>query len=388
MTDDIADSELSWGLTVAAPIVGLRILKLTPHQILLWLQSNAFTKLKQPSVSQLIPVIKRPTVPPNGTLSEYLQLLEQVRNMESDVRVESGPDVLSTLLEVYCDPRTGSGADACLELVAAWTTPLLQEQTEITLSLLSRVLSQLFPGSSSSTWSQMKSTFAKELCDALSKHEASDSLSRLLKIAVDALLPNVRFSDQAPGLQTAFTRASSPMAVAFWIRLILRCAKRTKMLSHFDELDSLVAVLPGWHVAQPKQHMLFAFLSLLDALSRRQHTEAGVIIDTFTQLQKKSTSLFSDASVGNASMHTVQTLSASMSTLNMIETVLFPPLKVSPTWEPIVAAHQSKWSASFTIIEREVAFLDALQRDVSGIPQLVAALERQSVFRASREQAM
>ena len=317
--------------------------------------------------------------------------------MRSNMEIDSSslPGIMRDVLAGYVLQKRQSGTEVCIELVQLWDHVLIRENEDDALKILSEAFAYHF--SKPAEWTQGKSTFTTRLCDSLHiKSEMSDSLSVLLNTAVGALLPEVRLSSPAPGLSNAFTLVRPvPTSLAFWSRFATRCAKRTKILSLFTDVPSLVKNLSSFSppcASSQDGHMLHSILELLLMLEDRgrAHDEAMAAIESFLQpLRRQLEQLFGDETFANASCADLKALNSMLSPLTIIESMLFKEhLYGKPRLPLLLETHVTRWAKSFQIIEAEAPFLDALQRDVSGIPALVTTLEGESKFRASKSDAM
>ena len=344
--------DVAWLVPSFTTIAGQRVLQFAPPDIITWLQSSAFTTLKAPTNSQLIEHIRGGSGSGTSSLSSYLQLLEYVsQNMDAGDTAVSVPDILTGLLKSFCTARMSNPkgfSDACCEVVTHWSSPLIAEHADATLDALSSLLLQHFPSKSTTAWSVAKSSFAEALCQAMSKHEMNDSLSRLMDTVLAALLPSVRFSDPAPELVNAFhlsTRAQTPIAMSFWARFAMRCEKRTKLLKQTSDMPSMLKSLPGWQVARPDAHMLFAFLRLLKILERynehhSDHDETSAVVKELLQpLKTQLKELFSDESISKISYAEVEQLKQEFTLLKTFEEELFP---APHQWIPRIKTHSER----------------------------------------------
>ena len=241
----------------------------------------------------------------------------------------------------------------------------------------------------------------------------TDPLSEVFEAVVVTLLPNANFSGPAPLLLQALHGADGAMAMTFWARFATRVAKRTKLLSHFENVASLLKSLPGWRAAssvRPNEHMLYAFLQVLQTLERnasRNDASDSVVKDILEPLRKKAEELFSEKMLGSTSCAQLLQLREQSATLDTIEPGVFNP-RFASSWQPDISQHLTRcaaamhactrptsdavaplcrWQTAFDLVQAELPFLDALQRDGSGVPQLVAQLESEAVFRATKQEA-
>ena len=181
----------------------------------------------------------------------------------------------------------------------------------------------------------------------VSKHELSESLSEVLDDAVAVLLPNVNLSDPAPSLSSAFDMARSAMAMTFCARIALRIAKRTKLLSHFEDIASLLQGLPRWRASSPKAHMLYAFLQLLRVLERYDQATPGsvagtVVADILDPLKTKAGELFGQATLGNTSFAELRLLQNDSAILDILEPALFDPRFFNTSWQSDIRGHVTR----------------------------------------------
>ena len=158
LTDELS-ARLDWGLSHFEPIAARRVLGFNVAEILNWLKSSAYARLKTPSAAKIIAGLQSPR-PDGANLLSHLHLLEYV---QANLDMEGVPkiaEVITRLLERYCD---AAGDHACCELVAAWSMPLIAEHEEIAVNVMKTALSHLFPRSSPQ-WNDQKSRFAKAFC--------------------------------------------------------------------------------------------------------------------------------------------------------------------------------------------------------------------------------
>ena len=314
--------------------------------------------------------------------------------MHTDMAVEASslPGIVRDMLAGYFLHQRQRGAEVCFELIRLWDQPLVNDNVDDALRILTETFSHLF--SKAPEWTEIKSTFATQLCESLSTQAAmSDSLSALLNTAVGVLLPEVRLAAPVPGLSQAFkVTRPTPTSLAFWARFATRCAKRTKFVSLFTDLPSLVKSLPNLSAPQQKGYMLRTYLELLLMLEDRgqSHEEATAVVNEVLQpLRKQLEQLLSEATFGKASCADLHQISGTLSTLTGVESMLFEArLHGEPKLPKLLEAHLNRWAVSFKVLEEEAPFLDALQRDMSGIPKLVGKLNDDSKFRTSKADAM
>lgn len=189
------------------------------------------------------------------------------------------------------------------------------------------------------------------IAQAVSKHELTESLSEVLDNAVVALLPSVSFSDPALSLRSAFAEALShgSMAITFWAGFAKRIEKKSKMLSHFEDMASLLKNLPNWRASSPspKEHMLYAFLQLLTALERcNQMSLSGitgsVVTEILEPLRKKADKLLSQNTLGSTSYAELLQLRKQSVTLDIIESMLFNQHLYNPSWQHDIFGHLAR----------------------------------------------
>ena len=183
----------------------------------------------------------------------------------------------------------------------------------------------------------------------------SESLSDVVNIAVAALLPKPDFSELAPGLRSCVEEADrvglSPIALVFWERFAMRVAKRTKLLSHFENVTSLLKSLPGWRAAssaRPSEHMLYAFLQVLQTLERnasRNNASDSAVKDILEPLRKKAEELFSEKMLGSTSFAQLLQLREQSATLDPIEFGLFNQ-RFASSWQPDINQHLTRCAAA------------------------------------------
>ena len=206
------------------------------------------------------------------------------------------------------------------------------------------------------------------------------------------------------------------MAMTFWARVAMRIAKCTKLLSHFKDAASLLKSLPGWRAtsSKPKEHMLYAFLQLIATLERYNQASQGdaassVMTKILEPLRKQATELFSPKTLGSTSSAELLQLQMQSATLDIIERELFNQRLYRLSWQSDIREHLhrraselrdrtahdgadvvpsfGRWQKAFNFVQAELPFLEALQRDGSGVPQLVTQLESEALFRATEQEA-
>jgi len=151
LTDELS-ARLDWGRSHFEPIAAQRVLGFNAAEILNWLTSSAYARLKTPSAAQIIAGLQSP----RGDLLSHLHLLEYVQANLDMEGVPNIAEIITGLLKCYC----AAGDHACCELVAAWSMPLIAEHEEIAVNVMMTALSRLFPRS----WNDQKSRFAKAFC--------------------------------------------------------------------------------------------------------------------------------------------------------------------------------------------------------------------------------
>ena len=144
-------------------------------------------------------------------------------------------------------------------------------------------------------------------------------------------------------------------------------------------MPSLLKAISGWRaVGAGASHAPRPPSSSQDARGRNRTVESQdasiVAVDILKLLREKLTHLFSEGTISGTSSAELTQLTHDFATLKMIEKELFPPPVYEPTWTKLITEHLHQWQTAFDAIEKEVPFLDALQRDTSGVPSLVAKL--------------
>lgn len=379
-----------WETTSFAAEVGNRVLQFLPCEVLRWLKSPSFEIVRAPSAEQLIREISRPTDLTHKYLASRLQIVDHVRtNMDSNGLL-SFALVIKDLLTVHC----AHDVQSCSQLIRELGEPLFKESehAEIALAILPKALATHFQ---LDEWSASKSDFCEQICSALSQHGTlTTSLSAAVDVAINALIGKESHIGRAPGLLAAVSRAQTSMAVTFWARWAVRTGRRTKALSHFSSIASLLAVLPSWSAGNPKQGFFCEYLRCLTALARkssiREKDEAtGLAMEELTEaLRASARDLLRPQALGDTSHAHLLQLRHRLDTLKAIESALYGVPVGGSVWEAGIVDHLKKWQDAHQELQSEHCFLDALQRDVSGVPMLVAELERETAFRASREEAM
>ena len=184
--------------------------------------------------------------------AEVMDLFSHLHKIDSGVASPSCGDFI--VAHITANQQLG-----ILDGLSMLNEPVVQLCIDEVIDCLSSSLPGCFQGAN---WNRDRTSFCQQVCETFNRLVPNEAVRSATEKLVVSLLPNVRLADPAAGLSTVWRHATSLPSYNFLVRLCTRCATRSKLLTSFDSLDSLLDALDEWRLVNPQASLLAAWIDL------------------------------------------------------------------------------------------------------------------------------
>jgi len=345
------------------------VLKFRPREITLWLSTGSCEQLEVPSIRQVCSISEQWRREP---FADVMKLFSHLRKIDSEVASQSCGDFIVAHIAVNQQPGIFDGLSVLNE-------PVAQLCIDEIVGCLSSSLPGCFPDKN---WNQDRTLFCRQVCETFNRLDSSEAVRSATEKLVVSLLPNVKLADPAAGLSDVWRHATSSPSKSFLVRLCTRCATRSKLLTSFESLDSLLEALDEWRLVDPQASLLAAWIDLTRKLVAEPSSDEARALqsDYLRPLLRKCEDMFSADAIDRTRVELLRRCNGHRPALEYLERVC----ATSKQWFARLEQSMQKWQTAIDSLQYHCPCLVTLQ---PYLPSLVATLEHESRFRATPSEA-